>query len=123
MDWYAAVPGATKTAAGGRASPTRLPVRPYRDQRRAVAAACGRLDKDRVVIDRFDVWRHSAHAVFVDRDGTLRVVTARSLQGDRPWTYSPIARRQVLAPRDAADPRDEQGDAGASDEAETGATD
>ncbi len=84
MDWYAAVPGATKTAAGGRASPTRLPVRPYRDQRRALAAACGRSDKDRVVIDRFDVWRHGAHAVFVDGDGTIRVVMARSRQGDRP---------------------------------------
>jgi hypothetical protein len=71
-----------------------------------------------VVIDRFDVWQHSAHAVFVNRDGTIRAVTARSLQGDRPWTHSPVARRQVLTPpRTAAEP--DPAEASAADEAES----
>lgn len=87
--------------------------------------ACGRSGEGRVVIDRFDVWRHGAHAIHVDDDETLRVVTARALQGDRPWTYALVARRQVLAPPDALGALGEQGptDASTADEADTSAAD
>jgi competence protein ComEC len=44
-------------------------------------------------IDRFSVWRSGAHALYVD-GGTLRLETARGLQGLRPWTIVPEARRK-----------------------------
>ena len=49
-------------------------------------------------IDRFDVWRHGAYAVFV-RDGGLKVVTADELRGQRPWIRRPVPRASI---RDAA---------------------
>jgi competence protein ComEC len=58
--------------------------------------ACGRSGKGRAVIDRFDVWRNGAHAIYVQADGTLRVDTARHAQGNRPWAFKPVARRKVL---------------------------
>jgi competence protein ComEC len=38
------------------------------------------------LIDRRSVWRRGAHAVWVERDGRLRVRTAHEARGDRPWT-------------------------------------
>ena len=40
----------------------------------------------RVVIDRIDVWRNGAYAVYLDGN-QLRVETARAEQGARPWAY------------------------------------
>ena len=37
-----------------------------------------------VLIDRFDLWRQGAHAVYLARDGP-RVETVRARRGDRPW--------------------------------------
>jgi competence protein ComEC len=44
-----------------------------------------------VTIDRFDVWRNGAHAVYIE-DSSLKVATAREKQGARPWVYEPRAR-------------------------------
>ncbi|NNG02809.1 MAG: DUF4131 domain-containing protein [Inquilinus sp.] len=38
-----------------------------------------------LVVDRFDLWRHGAHALFIERDGTIRVERVANLTGDRPW--------------------------------------
>lgn len=46
-------------------------------------------------IDRFDLWRSGAQAVWVSGDG-LRVETARGVQGARPWTVRPEARAKVF---------------------------
>lgn len=40
----------------------------------------------KVVIDRIDVWRNGAYAVYLD-GSRLRVETARAEQGARPWNY------------------------------------
>jgi competence protein ComEC len=42
-------------------------------------------------IDRFDVWRHGAHAIFVSASG-VRVETAKAEQGERPWVFVSRAR-------------------------------
>ena len=45
-------------------------------------------------IDRFDVWRQGAHAIFL-RDGAIRVTTAAEERGSRPWTTPPVARASI----------------------------
>ncbi|MCA8934193.1 MAG: ComEC/Rec2 family competence protein, partial [Rhodospirillaceae bacterium] len=40
-----------------------------------------------VVIDRFDVWRHGAHAVWLG-DGPPRIETVAEHEGDRPWALT-----------------------------------
>jgi competence protein ComEC len=50
--------------------------------------ACGDIA---VRIDRFDLWKHGAHALYV-QDGKVRIETVKSAQGDRPWVYRPRAR-------------------------------
>jgi competence protein ComEC len=42
-------------------------------------------------IDRFDVWKHGAHAIYLE-DGAVRIETVKGAQGDRPWVYVPRAR-------------------------------
>jgi competence protein ComEC len=42
-------------------------------------------------IDRFDVWRHGAHAIFVSGND-VRVETVKAEQGERPWVYVSRAR-------------------------------
>jgi competence protein ComEC len=42
-------------------------------------------------IDRFDLWRHGAHAVRLDGAGAV-VLTARGGQGRRPWVVVPEPR-------------------------------
>lgn len=42
-------------------------------------------------IDRFDVWKHGAHAVYFE-GGRYRIETSRGSQGDRPWVFVPRAR-------------------------------
>lgn len=44
-----------------------------------------------LVIDRFDLWREGAHAVWLDRTG-VRLATVAAQQGARPW--SPYVRRR-----------------------------
>lgn len=36
------------------------------------------------VVDRFDLWREGAHAIWLS-DGAVRIESARDRQGDRPW--------------------------------------
>jgi competence protein ComEC len=42
-------------------------------------------------IDRFDVWKKGAHAIYIDGEN-LDVKTVKSEQGDRPWVYTPRAK-------------------------------
>lgn len=42
-------------------------------------------------IDRFDVWKNGAYAVF-SSDRGVRLATAREQQGERPWVYVPRPR-------------------------------
>ena len=44
----------------------------------------------RLTIDRFDVWRHGAYAIYVSDE--LQVETARAKQGARPWVWQPRPR-------------------------------
>ncbi len=39
----------------------------------------------RLVVDRFDLWRKGAHAIWFDREG-LKVATVAGTQGERLWT-------------------------------------
>ena len=55
-------------------------------------------------IDRFDLWRSGAHAVFID-GGVLRVETARAAQGDRPWVVRPERRSTPFTARSPQDDR------------------
>ncbi|MFT3672138.1 ComEC/Rec2 family competence protein [Aestuariivirga sp.] len=51
-------------------------------------------------IDRFDVWRHGAHAVTFTGEGAV-VTTARGGQGDRLWTVVPRPRAKSGLRREA----------------------
>ncbi|MFZ5671326.1 MAG: ComEC/Rec2 family competence protein [Pseudomonadota bacterium] len=53
----------------------------------------GRCRSVKLRIDRFSVWREGAHALYLDGD-TVRVETARDLQGERPWVIVPEPRRK-----------------------------
>jgi competence protein ComEC len=44
-------------------------------------------------IDRFDVWRHGAHAIYI-ADGVMKVATAREWRGTRPWVVEPKPRKR-----------------------------
>jgi competence protein ComEC len=48
-----------------------------------------------VRIDRFDVWRNGAYAVWLE-DGGVRTQTVREASGKRPWTLVPVARRKLM---------------------------
>ncbi|KZD12173.1 hypothetical protein AUP43_05040 [Oceanibaculum pacificum] len=52
----------------------------------------------RAVIDRFDLWRDGAHAVYIDLGGGpqgIRLDSVRARRGDRPWTpVRPASRRR-----------------------------
>ncbi len=56
-------------------------------------------------IDRFDVWRRGAHAIYLEPDtstgkpasASLPIIeTASGFRGQRPWVITPIARRKIL---------------------------
>ncbi len=49
----------------------------------------------RHVIDRFDMWRNGAHAVWLGADGSLRVDSTRKARGDRPWVPKPETRPRL----------------------------
>jgi competence protein ComEC len=44
-----------------------------------------------VLVDRFDLWRAGAHAIYLARDGP-RAVSVRNRRGARPWVRRPEAR-------------------------------
>ena len=47
----------------------------------------------RTVIDRFDLWRKGAHAVWLTGTDGARVETVAASQGDRPWSFHPKPRK------------------------------
>jgi competence protein ComEC len=51
----------------------------------------GRCPNVPVRIDRFDVWREGAYALYIDAD-SVGAETARGEQGRRPWTIRPTPR-------------------------------
>lgn len=48
-----------------------------------------------VVVDRFDLWRRGAHALWLTPRGA-RVETVAGWQGDRPWAHKPHRRRKTV---------------------------
>ncbi|MEO5335811.1 MAG: ComEC family competence protein [Magnetospirillum sp. WYHS-4] len=49
-----------------------------------------------VVIDRFDLWREGAHALWVEGDGRIRVESVNGNRGNRPWVIRPRSRDKGL---------------------------
>jgi competence protein ComEC len=45
------------------------------------------------VIDRFDLWREGAHALWVDK-GAVRIESVNAVRGHRPWVLKPSAGRR-----------------------------
>jgi competence protein ComEC len=45
-----------------------------------------------IVIDRFDLWRHGAHAIWLGAQ--VRTVSVRAERGERPWVLAPPGRRR-----------------------------
>ncbi|MGH6961173.1 MAG: ComEC/Rec2 family competence protein, partial [Dongiaceae bacterium] len=41
------------------------------------------------VIDRFDLWRDGAHALWIDDEQAVRIESVRARRGDRPWVVQP----------------------------------
>lgn len=56
----------------------------------------GRCPVPKVVIDRFDLWRDGAHAVWL-KDGSVRVESANGVRGRRPWVLRPKERDAEVA--------------------------
>jgi competence protein ComEC len=50
-----------------------------------------------VVVDRFDLWRRGAHALWLEPGGA-RVQSVAEWQGRRPWAHTPHRRKKVPAP-------------------------
>lgn len=44
------------------------------------------------VIDRFDLWRNGAYAIWIEDDGGIEIDSVRELRGERPWVADPSAR-------------------------------
>jgi competence protein ComEC len=44
------------------------------------------------VIDRFDLWRNGAYAIWVGDDGAIGIRSVREMRGDRPWVVEPQPR-------------------------------
>lgn len=53
----------------------------------------GRCPSARVVIDRFDIWRDGAHAVWLDPGKGPRVRSTGRDRGARPWNPAPVPRK------------------------------
>ncbi|MEW5727100.1 MAG: ComEC family competence protein, partial [Pseudomonadota bacterium] len=64
----------------------------------------------KVVVDRFDLWRRGAHALWVEDGGKVRIETVAAWQGDRPWSYRPVRRKKKVAEEADEPPKDEEGD-------------
>lgn len=50
-------------------------------------------------IDRFDLWRAGTHALWIEKDGTVRIESVNGVRGRRPWTDAP---ESVVSIRDKA---------------------
>ncbi len=50
-----------------------------------------------LVVDRFDLWRHGGHLLWLDGPAP-RMETMTAWQGNRPWSYQPRSRRQTPLP-------------------------
>ncbi|MGE5476727.1 MAG: ComEC/Rec2 family competence protein [Bacteroidales bacterium] len=68
-----------------------------------------------LVVDRFDLWRRGAHALWLTPSGA-HVETVAGWQGDRPWAHKPHRRKKPPAPAVAAPPEEPPADAPESDE-------
>jgi competence protein ComEC len=79
----------------------------YVDDEAAIRSACPQVDiliarfplRDQceavpITIDRFDVWRNGSYALYT-ASGKIEQRTSRAVQGNRPWTVKPIARRDL----------------------------
>ncbi len=49
-----------------------------------------------LVIDRFDLWRSGAHAIWLGRE-IVSATNVRAVRGDRPWVPRPEARRRRIS--------------------------
>jgi competence protein ComEC len=54
----------------------------------------------RLRIDRFDLWRKGAHAVYSEGEDDWRVITVRDVQGRRPWVVEPVPRASLRSTGD-----------------------
>ncbi len=52
-----------------------------------------RCDTPELVIDRFDLWRNGAYAIYSEEDG-IRVENTREIRGNRPWIRSATNKRK-----------------------------
>ncbi|MGH6931462.1 MAG: ComEC/Rec2 family competence protein, partial [Dongiaceae bacterium] len=55
--------------------------------RRPIRTTC---PSARQIIDRFDLWREGAHAVWVFESGEIQVISVADLRGIRPWVMRPL---------------------------------
>ncbi len=53
----------------------------------------------RLVIDRFDVWRGGAQALWLGGEGDIERRTARQVLAGLPWAVPPLARHEVMRQR------------------------
>lgn len=58
-----------------------------------------------VVVDRFDLWRRGAHALWLTADGA-RLQSVAEWQGDRPWSHRPHRRKKLPIPAVTAQPEE-----------------
>ncbi|MGE5442483.1 MAG: ComEC/Rec2 family competence protein [Bacteroidota bacterium] len=66
----------------------------------------GSCSSARTLIDRFDLWREGAHAIWLDRDA-VRVESVNGVRGERPW----VLRLRPAASEEADDDADAVGTA------------
>lgn len=60
------------------------------------------------VVDRFDVWKDGAHAVFLDKTQAARIDSVAQYRGERPWVKPPEKRAHnstITPPEPRPDPR------------------
>jgi competence protein ComEC len=85
--------GCIYVAHGRRIAVVRQPIALFEDCRLAdivvslepVRTPCGAT----AVIDRFDLWRNGAHAIWIDDDGRIDIRSVREMRGRRPWVIGP----------------------------------
>lgn len=73
-----------------------------------------------VVVDRFDLWRRGAHALWLNPAGA-RIETVAGWQGDRPWAHKPHRRKKLPEPALTAAPAETVVDMPADESEDSGA--
>lgn len=53
----------------------------------------GQCDGPQIVIDRFDLWRNGAHAIWLGSDGSAWAKNVKDQRGDRPWVIDRLRDR------------------------------